>query len=241
MAFMFIATRSTRRGTGVSGPLSGIGLVIGLSTALTLAGCTSSSPTPSSPKSTSGGTTVSAGVTKLAGTDAGTTEGASGGALPPIAGAVAVDYDLSPEGPRPAKEVPVPITTPTKQLVMDISKITYGGVVCGFNFTGEQPASPMSITMTVVTAEGVLKTAKIPFTWTGDTAEVTPSAVDGWQFDADARRNRAGIWVLQVASIPNGGGKSVKSPKQARCVLDTPVALTTEAGPVNMWAGFATQ
>ncbi len=160
-----------------------------------------------------------------------------------VDGAVAIEYDESKiDDPRPLKETPVTLKAPSKQLTVDISKITYSGIVCGFTFTGEQPPSPISITMSVEQSDGTVASGKVPMEWTG-TEDKTGGASDtGWDFLGDAQANRLGPgWVVQVGAIPKGGGQGVTPPKRARCVLDSANEIPVASGPVNIWAGFATK
>ncbi len=160
----------------------------------------------------------------------------------PVSAAVAVEYDLSEGNARPIAETPVELTEPTTKLTMDISNITYGGVVCGFTFKGTKPASPLDITMTIDLGNGEVATAKVPVKWTDTGDQSGAGANNGWNFGASAGDNQAGSgWVVQLGGIPAAGGKSVEPPKRSRCVLDAPTPLGKESGPVHMWAGFATK
>jgi hypothetical protein len=222
-------------------------MVLAVSASTVLTGCSSggsaADPSLVSRESTGDATDVD---TSTDSTDS--TEASGGSGIPKAKGAVSIEYFLTKtSSPVPQPETPVKLDGPTKQLTMDISNISYTGVVCGFTFVGTQPAPPLNITMTVEQADGTLVAGKVPISWGpgegGETADSSGFANDGgWMFLGDAQANRRGPgWVVQVGAISTDGDRSGPPPKNARCVLDSDAEIPAASGPVNMWAGFATE
>ncbi len=162
---------------------------------------------------------------------------------PPKAG-VAVTFDAPGADPRPIRETTRPITGSPRSLIMDIAKVTYPGVVCGFSFRGPQrPVSPVTIRMTGSLAGVAFDSGVVKVAWTGDTVSAGSASDDvgGWNFLGDATANRNGTgWVVQLGAVPKGGDGSQK-PSAAKCTVASPVPFTAANGPVGYWAGFATR
>lgn len=222
-------------------------MVLAISASTALIGCSSggnATDSSSAPRQSTGEATDPA-----ASTDSrDSTEASGGSGIPKADGAVAIEYFLTKtSSPVPQPETPVKLDGPTKRLTMDISNITYTGVVCGFTFVGAQPAPPLNITMTVEQANGTLVAGTVPIGWEvgegGETTDSSGSANDGgWMFLGDAQANRRGPgWVVQVGAISTDGNRDGPPPKNARCVLESDVEIPAASAPVNMWAGFATE
>ncbi len=217
-----------RRSTGVAS----VGTFV---VALVLAGCSGSTPDTAAVDSvvavTSDPTSVSA------------TKGAA------ASGAVTVMFDSPGSDPRPLREVPVTIDEPTSELSMQITELTYRGVVCGFTFTGERPPSPVTIEIGGTIATGVFSSGPVDISWdaagdaAGDSAGLVktgqPQSDNGWSFSADAYPNRNGPgWAVSIGAV-TGEGQNV-NPSAATCRLRSTTPFVAANGPVGYWAGFAT-
>ncbi len=197
---------------------------------VSLAGCSSDTPTPS--ENSAGGS----------GDSTADTTATQAAQLPVPADAVLIDYFVA-KGPAPLlKETLVPLQAPTKSVSMLVDKITYAGVVCGFSFTGaDRPVPPLQFNIKIETGTGPLVDATVEVGWDGNTEKAGSAAVDGWNFLSDAQINRNGPgWVVQVGAIPVGGGQGKVSPKRALCTVSSAVEMPVSVGPIAYWAGFAT-
>jgi hypothetical protein len=154
--------------------------------------------------------------------------------------AVPIKYTFVKDTPL-IEETMVQLTKPKQQLSMHITDITYGGVVCGFSFTGsKRPDSPQQIRITLEDIDGSVVQATLDLVWNDDQDVTDSDAVDGWNFLSDAQANRNGPgWVVQVGALPTGGGVDRTPPKQAVCELMSKTDITPESGPIAYWAGFA--
>jgi len=157
---------------------------------------------------------------------------------------IAVTFDAPGADPRPIRETTNAISGSPTSLTMNIDRVTYPGVVCGFSFRGSaRPASPVTIRMTGRMAGVAFDSGLVKVAWTGDRVSAASASDDagGWNFLGDATVNRNGAgWVVQLGAVPKGGGKSGK-PFAARCTVTSSVAFTAANGPVGYWAGFATR
>ena len=202
------------------------------SAALAVIGCTSSRSPEPRPEPTSASVTLSTG-----GPDA----------TDPPPGTVRVTFDTPGSDPRPIKETVAPIDTATSSLSMDISSVTYRGVVCGFTFRGVQrPVSPVRIAMTGTVGARRFDSGGVAVSWAGDKASAGGTSDDagGWNFLADATPSRNGTgWVVQLGAVPKSTGDADNgaTPTDVRCVLSSDEAFTSVHGPVGYWAGFATR
>lgn len=254
-------TRSTRRLRSKSAPARSAAFSATISAALlalALTACTSSggsSPgtasgtatpettaaAPTAPSATEPVTTAaSSQVSEAAGSN-----GAVGTAVPGAsAAAVQVAFDTPGADPRPLKETTVDITGTPSVLAMDITGISYRGLVCGFTFRGTQrPSSPVTIRMTGTAGGLAFDSGQVKVAWTGDqvTADAAADEKGGWNFLSDATPSRNGQgWVVQLGAIPKSTD-SKELPSSAGCTLTSPTALGAANGPVGYWAGFATR
>jgi hypothetical protein len=166
----------------------------------------------------------------------------SGGVESQASGVVRVRFDNPGADPRPIKEIPVEITSPTARLAMRITDLTYRGIACGFTFTGVRPRSPVTITVEGKTAVSVFSSGPVSVAWTQDgvTTADSPQSNNGWSFSADAVTNRNGPgWVVTIGAVTSDGPNSI--PTEAQCVLRSGSAFEPKNGPVGYWAGFATR
>jgi hypothetical protein len=203
-----------------------------------LSGCTGSSD--SNPPDSNSPDTALDGTADATIDEASETKAVSTSAFVVPQGAVPIEYTFVKDTPL-IKETLVELSAPTKAISMHITNITYGGVVCGFSFTGaKRPDSPQQVTVTLEDNDGRVVSAKVALRWTGDQDQADSNNVDGWNFLTDAQVNRNGPgWVVQVGALPEGGGLDRTPPKQAVCELTSETDITPESGPIAYWAGFA--
>jgi hypothetical protein len=245
-----------RRSTGAVSSVvlsrAAVVVTVGLLSGLTLSGCTSgsSSKTSASTADSAAADSTASGATASDSTAsdstggesvaADTTGGAASSRFVVPAGAVPIEYTFVKDTPL-IKETLVEMTGPTKAISMHITNITYGGVVCGFSFTGPtRPDSPQQVTVTLEDSDGRIVSAKVALRWSGDQDQADSTNVDGWNFLTDAQINRNGPgWVVQVGALPEEGGLDRTPPKQAVCELTSETDITPQSGPIGYWAGFA--
>jgi hypothetical protein len=162
-------------------------------------------------------------------------------ATPSVAG-VRIAFDQPGDSPRPLRETTVTIAQPTSSLSMEITAVSYPGVLCGFSFRGSRPISPVTIRLQGRSDTVSIDSGELEVAWaaSGERAESAGSSTDrgsGWNFLADAVPNRTGPgWVVQIAGVP----QDKKIPTAMRCSLTSSKPLTKANGPVGYWAGFAT-
>ncbi len=159
--------------------------------------------------------------------------------------AVAVTFDAPRGDPRPIRETSKQIAAPTKRLSMEISGLTYRGVVCGFTFHGEAPPSPVTIRLSGESGVGAFDSGPLKVSWTALDSDAVTSAAgqDGrWNFSSEAHVDRGGSgWVISLGGVtPADGDEAATTPKRAACVLEADTRVFTPAtGPVGYWASFA--
>jgi hypothetical protein len=159
--------------------------------------------------------------------------------------AVAVTFDAPKGDPRPIRETMQPIAAPTNRLSMEISGLTYRGVVCGFTFHGEAPPSPLTIRLSGDSGAGPFDSGALKVSWTELDSDAVTSAAgqDGrWNFSSEAHVDRSGNgWVISLGGVtPADGDEAAAIPRRASCVLEASTPVFTPAnGPVGYWASFA--
>jgi hypothetical protein len=143
------------------------------------------------------------------------------------ANAVPITYTFVKDTPL-IKETLLPLEEPTKSISMLISEISYGGVVCGFSFTGaKRPDSPVKVRFELLDSDGTVVESALDIEWSGDQEKAASNVINGWNFLSDAQTNRNGPgWVVQVGALPQGGGQERTPPKQAVCELTRVRSLT---------------
>lgn len=156
---------------------------------------------------------------------------------------VDVPFDTPGKDPRPINEVTVDITKPVSLLRMNITKLTYRGVVCGFSFRGEAPKSPVTIVMSGGNKSRRFDSGKVPVSWidvtSTDTMTAGSSSSNGWNFSAEAHPNRTGPgWVVSLGGVTAAGPDAI--PTDVTCELHAETPIDPKSGPVGYWAGFAT-
>lgn len=155
---------------------------------------------------------------------------------------VVVVFDSPGADPRPLREVPVALRTPTTTLAMTVTKLSYRGLVCGFTFTGTRPASPVTITVSGSTNSATFASGPVPVRWSADGTVKAgqPPSDNGWNFSADAYPNRNGSgWVVSIGAVTGEGDDVI--PTAAACRLSSSNAFVEANGPVGYWAGFASR
>ncbi len=157
--------------------------------------------------------------------------------------AVAVTFDAPGELPRPIQETDLVLDKPSNKLSMNISAITYRGVVCGFSFKGTRPPSPVTIRMKGTKASGELfdsGTINVDWKPAAVVANAGTGANNGWSFSANAAPNRSGPgWVVSLGGVTPEADNAV--PTSVGCELETSTAFEPANGPIGHWAGFATK
>lgn len=153
-----------------------------------------------------------------------------------------VEFDTPGKLPRPINEFTVEVTKPVTSLRMNITKLTYRGVVCGFSFRGKAPASPVTITMKGGNKTVRFDSGKIPVSWKDITSTETMTAgsasSNGWNFSAEAHPNRSGPgWVVSLGGVTGDGPNTV--PTDVVCELHSDTPIDPASGPIGYWAGFA--
>ena len=177
--------------------------------------------------------------------DSSSVNGATKPAVVKSAGAVAVTFDAPRGEPRPIHETSQPIAASTDKLAMEISGLTYRGVVCGFSFHGDAPASPVTIRLHGETPSGPFDSGQLKVSWTSlDAVDVNSDAgADGrWNFSSEAHIDRSATgWVISVGGVTGGDDQDdTIVPTRAACELQSAVpAFTPKTGPVGFWAGYA--
>ena len=218
-----------------------VGVVVALTTTSLLMSCTGSSNDPS----TDAGSSSPLETALPAVTDTVESAPVKTVATPSAVNAlqpVTVVFDTPGSDPRPLREVPVVIDGPTKELTMNITELSYRGLVCGFTFTGERPPSPVQIDVVGDVAAGQFSSGPVDIVW--DDAGVVktgqPQSNNGWSFSADAYPNRNGPgWAISLGAV-TGEAENVV-PKSATCRLRSAAGFAPANSPVGYWAGFATR
>jgi hypothetical protein len=156
---------------------------------------------------------------------------------------VDVAFDAPGELPRPIHETDLVLEKPSNKLSMNISAITYRGVVCGFSFKGTRPVSPVTIQMKGTKSnDEMFDSGPINVEWEPNAvvANAGTGANNGWSFSANAAPNRSGPgWVISLGGVTPEAENAV--PTSVGCELATGGAFDPANGPIGHWAGFATK
>ncbi len=152
-----------------------------------------------------------------------------------------VRFDTPGAKPRALNETTVSVAKPVSTLSMNVTNITYRGLVCGFSFRGQAPKGPVTIRMQGTSAATSFDSGPLAISWTGldsDLVKADSGANNGWSFSSEAHVNRNGPgWVISLGGVTAEAPNVV--PKTATCELVLTEPLSTANGPIGYWAGFA--
>ena len=187
-----------------------------------------------------GSETTTPATTEPSATDSSNTEPA--GTAPTADQTVDVAFDSPGSSPRPIREVTVAVNGPTTRLSMNVTEISYRGLVCGFSFRAEPPTGPVTIRMTGTSPATTFDSGPLTVAWTGldsGLVKADSGGDNGWNFSSEAHVNRTGPgWVISLGGVTAEAPDVV--PTNASCVLELQTPLTPANGPIGYWAGFAT-
>ena len=152
-----------------------------------------------------------------------------------------VRFDAPGAKPRPIAETTVTVDRPVTRLTMNVTNMSYRGLVCGFSFRSAPPQSPVTIRMRGVTPVGPFDSGPLAVAWTAldsDFVRSDSSSNNGWNFSSEAHVNRGGPgWVVSLGGVTAEAPNVV--PKTATCDLESATPLTVANSPISYWAGFA--
>ena len=155
---------------------------------------------------------------------------------------VSVRFDSPGAKPRPINETTINVTKPVAKLSMNVTGVTYRGLVCGFSFRGLAPNGPVTIRMRGTSPVTTFDSGALSVSWSGLDSDLVKSdsgANGGWSFSSEAHVNRNGPgWVISLGGVTPEAPNAI--PKTATCELVSGEPITSANGPIGYWAGFAT-